>query len=118
MLGEVSVLILIHQYIFEEFLIVASDIGVIAQQKICIDEDIVEIHSVGALASHAILFIYLSRGRTLRPPVSLVILPDEHVLVGICQFILCVGDYVADSGGLVLFLIQSKFLHDSLHKRS
>ena len=115
MLGEVGVLILIYEDISEELLIVAADVGVVAQQYVHIVEDIVEVHGVGCPTAFAIGLVDDAEHGTLAAAIffgifSLVHLGGDHRILGI-------GDARCHTRGFILLVVDIERFDDLLDQR-
>ena len=60
-LGVVSILILIHQDILKQLLILGQHIGAVAQQDVGLQQQIVEVHSAVGLAAAAVLGVDVAK---------------------------------------------------------
>ena len=65
-LRKVGILILIHQNILKQLLILGQHIGTVAQQDIGLQQQVVEVHCSVLLATTAILHIHIAKVRNLR----------------------------------------------------
>ena len=65
-LGEVGILILIHQDVVKQLLILAQHIGAVPEQDVGLQQQVVEVHRAVLLAAAAILHIHIAKVRYLR----------------------------------------------------
>ena len=82
MLCEIGILVFIDKNIPEKVLVMAAYIGIVAQQDIHEQEDIVEIHGVGTPAPLAVDGIDFSCHGALAPVVLFVYVFLPHIYVG------------------------------------
>ena len=63
MLGVVGVLVLVHQYVVVDALVLVGHLGVVMEEQPRLQQQVIEVHGVGLLESGLVLLIYMAHGR-------------------------------------------------------
>ena len=115
MLGEIRVLILIHEDIAELLPVFLGQVGAVAQQEVHKEEYVVEVHGIGGMEALIVEREDAGRHGTLGLAVAvavimLILLRRHHRVLGI-------ADCGADAAGLVYLLIEAEILDYHLYER-
>lgn len=111
-LGQVGVLVLIHQQVLEALLVLQHHLGMVAEEDVGEEQQVVEVHGAGTVAASGVLLV---DGADVWAQVGGI---GGHQL-GVVQVVLGPHQVVlgnADAGmhlvGLVQLVVQLQFLHD------
>ena len=92
MLGEVGVLILVHQNVAELLLIAGQDIGMVAEEQEGVEQQVVEVHGVRLPAPLPVAAVHLAQGGHVGGLVDLAGFAAGGIGGGCHQVVLGVGD--------------------------
>ena len=114
LLGEVGVLILIHEYILKPLGILAPDVLVVGEQDVDVHKQVIKVHGICLTASLAVSGVNVLDSRHLVLHVG----SDGTLRIGIfasCEkMVLCHADAVSHCGYLINLVIEVHFLDNGL----
>ena len=113
-LREIGVLILIHEDIAEELLILLQHVGIIAQQDIGVEQQVVEVHRSGDAATAPVLLVDGCSLGTLGVAVGINQVLVAGIVLGGDQRVLGIADLRLDGGGLIDLVVEAHILDDEL----
>ena len=118
MLREVGVLVLVDQNVAEEILVTLQHVGVVAQQDVGVQQQVVKVHRPGDAAAAPVSTVDAGGLGTLRVAVGI----DEGLVAGIVlggdQGVLGVADLVLYRGGFIDLVVEAHVLDDEFDERA
>ena len=109
-LDVVGVLVLVHADLHEAVLVLLEHIGVVPQQAVRVDEQVIEVHGVGTLETNLQLAVDAGSSRERRRVGQALELVGQH------EGVLGAGDLGADAVERELLGLNLEVAHDLLHK--
>ena len=111
-LGQVGVLVLVHQDVLEALLVLQHHVRMVAEQDVGVEQQVVEVHGGRPEAALGVLAVDLAELLASGCRVIGHQLHVVQVLLGADQVVLGDADAAVDEVGLVQLVVQPPFLHD------
>ena len=111
-LGEVRVLILVHQHILEPLLPLFGHLGIALEDEPSAEQQVVEVHGVGLLQAFLVTSVDFGRQRAVRVGIALPVVPDGKVVLREHEPVLGRRDTALYGSGLVDFLVERHLADD------